>query len=75
MIKKTLIASAVASVLVGAFALNANADKGGFGFKSSGSRRDNTDPAEWKGPIDALNARESGTVAGGASYQRPVFRL
>ncbi len=27
--------------------------------------------AEWVGPIDPLNARESGTYAGGQSYQRP----
>lgn len=37
----------------------------------SGSRRDNTGQGAWLGPIDALNARQSGTDFGGASYQRP----
>lgn len=31
----------------------------------------NTGQGEWLGPIDPLTARESGTLAGGASYQRP----
>ena len=31
----------------------------------------NTGQGEWLGPIDPLTARESGTSAGGASYQRP----
>lgn len=52
-----------------------------FGDLSSGSlyvldieentRRDNTGQGAWLGPIDPLNARESGTAAGGVSYQRP----
>lgn len=35
------------------------------------SRRDNTGQGMWLGPIDAATARQSGTEAGGASYQRP----
>ncbi|MBQ0720575.1 MAG: DUF839 domain-containing protein [Gammaproteobacteria bacterium] len=31
----------------------------------------NTGQGEWLGPVDPLTARESGTAAGGASYQRP----
>jgi hypothetical protein len=52
-----------------------------FGDLSSGSlyvlgieessRRDNTGQGVWLGPIDASDARRSGTLAGGASYQRP----
>jgi len=37
----------------------------------SSTRRDNTGKAVWLGPIDAANARQSGTDFGGASYQRP----
>lgn len=36
-----------------------------------GTRRDNTGQGVWLGPIDASNAREAGTAAGGVSYQRP----
>jgi uncharacterized protein len=36
-----------------------------------GTRRDNTGQGVWLGPIDPLNARETGTAAGGVSYQRP----
>jgi len=32
---------------------------------------DGTGAGEWVGPIDALNARVAGTLAGGQSYQRP----
>ncbi len=32
---------------------------------------DGTGQGEWVGPIDPLTARESGTAAGGQSYQRP----
>jgi secreted PhoX family phosphatase len=32
---------------------------------------DGVGQGEWVGPIDALTARESGTAAGGQSYQRP----
>lgn len=42
-----------------------------LGIPSSTDRRDNTGQGEWLGPIDALDARNSGTLAGGASYQRP----
>ena len=43
-----------------------------LGFPNAvGDRRDNTGRAEWLGPIDALDARNSGTQMGGASYQRP----
>jgi len=52
-----------------------------YGDLSSGSlyvlgiaedgRRDNTGQGVWLGPIDAADARTSGTLAGGASYQRP----
>ena len=38
---------------------------------TSDSRRDNTGQGEWLGPIDAFDARRAGTMAGGASYQRP----
>jgi hypothetical protein len=38
---------------------------------TSDSRRDNTGQGEWLGPIDAFDARRAGTLAGGASYQRP----
>ncbi len=31
----------------------------------------NTGPARWLGPIDAATARQSGSAAGGASFQRP----
>ncbi|MBT8134474.1 MAG: PhoX family protein [Gammaproteobacteria bacterium] len=34
-------------------------------------RADNTGQGEWLGPIDATDARRAGTLAGGASYQRP----
>jgi secreted PhoX family phosphatase len=34
-------------------------------------RRDNTGQGVWLGPIDAANARQSGTDFGGASFQRP----
>lgn len=37
----------------------------------SDARRDNTGQGAWLGPIDAANARQSGTDFGGASYQRP----
>lgn len=36
-----------------------------------GTRRNNTGQGVWLGPIDAANARQSGTDFGGASYQRP----
>ncbi len=52
-----------------------------YGDLSSGSlyvlgiteetRRDNTGQGEWLGPIDPASARKSGTVFGGASFQRP----
>lgn len=42
-----------------------------LGVPSSSDRRDNTGQGEWMGPIDPLTARESGTAAGGTSYQRP----
>jgi secreted PhoX family phosphatase len=52
-----------------------------YGDLSSGSlyvlgiidatRRDNTGQGVWLGPIDASDARRSGTLAGGVSYQRP----
>lgn len=52
-----------------------------YGDLSSGSlyvlgieestRRDNTGQGVWLGPIDPSDARRSGTLAGGASYQRP----
>jgi len=51
-----------------------------YGDLSSGSlyvlgfpdgNRDGTGQAAWLGPIDPANAREAGTDAGGASYQRP----
>lgn len=35
------------------------------------SRRDGTGQGVWLGPIDPLNARATGTLAGGHSYQRP----
>lgn len=38
---------------------------------NANTRRDNTGQGEWLGPINASYPRESGTVAGGASYQRP----
>ena len=41
-----------------------------LGIESS-ARRDNTGQGVWLGPIDAANARQSGTDFGGASYQRP----
>ena len=41
-----------------------------LGIESS-TRRDNTGQGVWLGPIDAANARQSGTDFGGASYQRP----
>jgi len=41
-----------------------------LGIEASG-RRDNTGQGAWLGPIDAVDARVSGTLAGGASYQRP----
>jgi hypothetical protein len=41
-----------------------------LGIEESG-RRDNTGQGVWLGPIDAADARVSGTLAGGASYQRP----
>jgi hypothetical protein len=42
-----------------------------LGIEDNGGRRDNTGQGVWLGPIDASNARVSGTQAGGASYQRP----
>lgn len=52
-----------------------------YGDLSSGSlyvlgieadtRRDNTGQGKWIGPIEPSSARQSGTDAGGASYQRP----
>lgn len=42
-----------------------------LGLPDQNSRRDNTGQGVWLGPIDPANARESGTAAGGASYQRP----
>jgi secreted PhoX family phosphatase len=55
MMKKTLIAGAVASALVGAFAISGNAiaDKGGFGFKAIDSSANSADwdpAAPWKLP-------------------------
>ncbi len=41
-----------------------------LGIKKN-TRRDNTGQGEWLGPIDAANARQSGSHFGGASYQRP----
>lgn len=35
------------------------------------ANRDGTGQGAWLGPIDPENAREAGTKAGGASYQRP----
>lgn len=43
-----------------------------LGFTDSESNNaDNTGQATWLGPVNAANARLSGTAAGGASYQRP----
>ena len=42
-----------------------------LGIEDNGGRRDNTGQGVWLGPIDASDARRSGTLAGGASYQRP----
>jgi len=54
---------------------------GNWGDLSSGSLyalrvidnadQEGTGQAEWVGPIDPLNARQSGTELGGTSYQRP----
>lgn len=41
-----------------------------LGIESS-TRRDGTGQGVWLGPIDPLDARVSGSVAGGQSYQRP----
>jgi len=41
-----------------------------LGIEENG-RRDNTGQGVWLGPIDAYDARRSGSLAGGASYQRP----
>ncbi|MES9989211.1 MAG: alkaline phosphatase PhoX [Candidatus Thiodiazotropha endolucinida] len=40
-----------------------------YAFKVNG--RDGVGQGEWVGPIDPLNVRESGSAAGGQSYQRP----
>jgi secreted PhoX family phosphatase len=40
-----------------------------FALKVNGP--DGAGQAEWVGPIDPLNARQSGSEAGGTSYQRP----
>jgi len=41
-----------------------------LGIKDN-TRRDGTGQGEWLGPIDAANARVSGSEIGGQSYQRP----
>ncbi len=40
-------------------------------FVLSVDGEDGTGPATWEGPIDPLNARLAGSLAGGTSYQRP----